>query len=68
MAYKFNPISSQLDLVGSGGGTTFDPDTILTHSLTPFGNPLMGVDVAMMAFYGVSFELVFDASGNIVTS
>ena len=68
MAFKFNPITANLDLVGSGGGTTFDPDTILSHSLTPFGTPLVGIDVAMMAFYGVDFELVFDASGNIVTS
>jgi len=67
MAFRWNPLISQLDLVGSGGGTTFDPNTILTHSLTPFGNPLVGIDVAMMAFYGVDFEIVFDASGNVVT-
>lgn len=31
MAFKFNPITGQLDLVGgSGGGSSFNPDTILT--------------------------------------
>lgn len=29
MAFKFNPITGNLDLVGSGG-SSFDPDTILT--------------------------------------
>lgn len=30
MGVKLNPFTGQLDLVGSGSGTTFDPDTILT--------------------------------------
>lgn len=29
MAFKFNPLTGQFDLVGSGGAP-FDPDTILT--------------------------------------
>lgn len=30
MAFKFNPLTGQFDLVGAGSGTTFDPNTILT--------------------------------------
>lgn len=31
MAFKFNPITGKLDIVGTGGtGPAFDPDTILT--------------------------------------
>ena len=30
MAFKFNPLTGNFDLVGTGGGSTFNPDTILT--------------------------------------
>lgn len=46
MGVKLNPFTGQLDLVGSGSGTTFDPDTILTDGvfvlLDGSGNVLVG--------------------------
>lgn len=32
MGYKYNPFTGTLDITGSGSGTTFDPDTILTSN------------------------------------
>lgn len=52
MAFKFNPFTGTFDLVGSGSGSTFDPDTILTGYnldmelavlVDSFGNVLIGV-------------------------
>ena len=51
MAFKFNPFTGTFDLVGSGGGSSFDPDTILTGYvdgdlevlIDSLGNVLIGV-------------------------
>jgi hypothetical protein len=50
MAFKFNPFTGTFDLVGSGG-SSFDPDTILTGYvdgdlevlIDSLGNVLIGV-------------------------
>ena len=73
MGYRFNIFTTQLDLVGSGGSTTFDPNTIVTNSLTPFGDPLTSYDmVASFPGYFVcqsyqTREVVIDSFGNVVT-
>jgi len=69
MAFKFNPLSAQLDLVNPPPPppVPFNTDSILTHSLTPFGWPLKSFDPAIGVYYDKGFEIVFDLDGNIVT-
>ena len=47
MAWKFNPFTGTLDIVGSGAGSTFDVNTILTYNffllMDENGNVLVGV-------------------------
>ena len=67
MAYKFNPITSQFDMVNTPT-PAFDTNTILTHSLTPFGWPLKSYDPAIGVYYDKGFDIVYDSDGNIVTT
>lgn len=55
MAFKFNPFTGTFDLVGSGGGTTFDPDTILTAQ----SNSLQPSDVS-------NLDVLVDSLGNVL--
>lgn len=56
MFWKFNPVTGTLDLIGSGGGTTFDPDTILTGPTgCLYAGPIAPLDV------------LIDENGNVLT-
>ena len=56
-----------------GTGPAFDPNSIVTNELTPWGDPLTGYDlVATFAGYAVAQsyttkEVVIDGAGNVVT-
>ena len=87
MAFKFNPITATLDLIGTGGVGPVGPtgptgpagpganfNTIVTSSLTPFGNPITMYDVvATLPGYAIvepyeDQEVVIDSNGNVVTT
>ena len=55
MAYKFNPFTGTLDVVGGGGGTTFNPDTILT-----------GPTESLYAGPNAPLEVLIDNNGNVL--
>lgn len=57
MPLKLNSITGQLDLVGSGGGggSSFDPDTILT-----------GPTECLYAGPTVPIEVLVDNNGNVL--
>ncbi len=56
MAFKLNPITGQLDLVGaSSGGSSFDPNTILTGPTEClYAGPVAPIDV------------LIDSNGNVL--
>ncbi len=57
MSFKFNPFTGNLDLVGaSSGGSTFDPDTILT-----------GPTECLYAIATTPQEVLIDENGNVLT-
>ncbi len=56
MPLKINPITGQLDLVGSGGGgSSFDPDTILT-----------GPTECLYSGPTAPLDVLIDSNGNVL--
>lgn len=58
---EFNPITGTFDLVSE-----FNADRILTHQLTPFGNPIQGFDPIQDEYYDAGAQIVTDEDGNVV--
>lgn len=56
MFWKFNPVTGTLDLISSGGGTTFDPNTILT-----------GPTECLYAGQIAPLDVLIDENGNVLT-
>lgn len=54
--FDFNPFTGKFDLVGSGSGSTFDPDTILTGP------------ISVLVYSGPDAPLVvlLDGNGNVL--
>lgn len=57
-----NPTTGNLDLVRK-----FNPNRIISHLYSPFGNPLMFFDPTINVYYEAGPQLVFDNEGNVVT-
>lgn len=55
MSFKFNPFTGTLDIVGTGTGSTFDPDTILT-----------GITECLYAGPVAPLTVLLDSDGNVL--
>lgn len=61
LKYEFNMITGQLDLV-----LEFNPNKIVTHELTPFGNSRMSFDPITNSYYEAGPDMVCDSNGSVV--
>lgn len=63
-------VISRYQTSGGGGGIpapAFNVETILTHSLNPFGLPVQWFDPGLNAYYDADDIPVTDEEGNLVT-
>jgi hypothetical protein len=51
----------------SGGGASFNPDDILTHSYNPIGQAIVYFDPIAGAYFEADDLIVTDNEGNVVT-
>lgn len=58
---EFNPITGELDLISE-----FNPNRIVTHEMTQFGNKLVSYDPAYQTYYESGPQTVYDSDGNVV--
>lgn len=52
---EFNPLSGKFDLLGSGSGSSFDPDSIL-----------MGPTECLYSTTNVPLAVLYDSNGNVL--
>jgi hypothetical protein len=58
---EFNPLTGQFDLVSE-----FNANRIVTHSLSPFANPIQNFDPVVGVYYDAGDQIVTDSNGNVV--
>ena len=61
--YKFDGIA----WIAIAAGATLDPDDIVTHELTPYGDPLVDYDAILGMYYARDFDLLYDDDGDVLT-
>jgi hypothetical protein len=66
MAFRFNPISGTLDIVGTSTPAPTSDDQIVTHEYGLSGHIMYAYDPCMSIYIPIGPSVVIDNDGNVV--